>query len=735
MSRLLKSLELNGFKSFAQRTVLELPEGITAVVGPNGSGKSNIIDAIRWLLGEREARNLRGAKSEDLIFAGTKEKPRMGLAQASLQFSNANQFFPVDFEDIIVTRQASRDGSNQYFINKAEVRLKDLIDFFAQSRLGARGLVVITQGNSDMFIRATPLERRGMIEEILGLREYQLKKTDAERRLVSAEANLEKVTALVQEILPHLRSLKRQTARWEKRGSLEAELKLLEDQFFSVQFQKLKEEEKKIQTALDEREKERVILESQQKTAEQKLKDTEAREPEERTRLQEVKRRIQILLEDRGRLQKDLGRLEVRLEDHKELPQGTLPSHKELAEVVVLVRQELEKGLSGDFELLKTVVGKALKSIDSLFASSQKVEPKHVGFEEDLRKIEEQLAKLSQDLSLLQKEEQELEQGQSDFYGAFKSAVNEVETAKNRFQAWERAGQSLSLEKERIKLHEDELNRHIEQAGRKLHEFQHGQVIDSTFNLSEAEYRILKLRGDLASIGEIDEALIKEANEAEERYTFLEKESADLEQSKADLRQLIAELRSKIRNEFDTALVKINKEFATFFELMFGGGHGKLYVVKKEKKKAHEEMGDEGEEKGGVEAAVEEIIADERSEEGLEIDVKLPRKRITSLEMLSGGERSLVGIAALFALISVSPPPFLVLDEIDAPLDERNARRFAELVKKFAHQTQFVIVTHNRATMEAANVLYGVTMNPDGTSKVVSLKLEPRQSEAIPTQG
>ena len=92
--------------------------------------------------------------------------------------------------------------------------------------------------------------------------------------------------------------------------------------------------------------------------------------------------------------------------------------------------------------------------------------------------------------------------------------------------------------------------------------------------------------------------------------------------------------------------------------------------------------------------------------------------------MLSGGERSLVGIAALFALISVSPPPFLVLDEIDAPLDERNARRFAELVKKFADQTQFVIVTHNRATMEAANVLYGVTMNPDGTSKVVSLKLE-----------
>src|SRR3990167_7600521 len=121
MSRLLKSLELNGFKSFAGRTVLDLSEGITAIVGPNGSGKSNIIDAIRWLLGEREARNLRGAKSEDLIFAGTKDRPRMGLAQASLQFSNADKFFPVDFEEVIVMRQVSRDGNNRYLINKTEV--------------------------------------------------------------------------------------------------------------------------------------------------------------------------------------------------------------------------------------------------------------------------------------------------------------------------------------------------------------------------------------------------------------------------------------------------------------------------------------------------------------------------------------------------------------------------------------------------------------------------------------
>ena len=170
MPHLLKRLELNGFKSFAGKTTIEFPTGITAIVGPNGSGKSNIIDAVRWLLGERESKNLRGAKAEDLIFAGTPKRPRVGQAQASLYFENNGNFFPAEFSEIVVSRQVSRDGDNKFFINKAEVRLKDLIDFFAKARLGTKGLVVISQGNSDVFIQASPAIRREMLEEMLGLR-------------------------------------------------------------------------------------------------------------------------------------------------------------------------------------------------------------------------------------------------------------------------------------------------------------------------------------------------------------------------------------------------------------------------------------------------------------------------------------------------------------------------------------------------------------------------------------
>ena len=158
MPHFLKRLELNGFKSFAGKTVLEFPSGITAIVGPNGSGKSNVVDAVRWLLGERDAKNLRGAKIDDLIFAGTAKRPRLGMATASLHFENKNNFFPVDFAEVSVVRQISRDGQSKYFLNKSEVLLRDLVDFLAKARLGSRGMVVVTPGNSDLFNFATPTE-------------------------------------------------------------------------------------------------------------------------------------------------------------------------------------------------------------------------------------------------------------------------------------------------------------------------------------------------------------------------------------------------------------------------------------------------------------------------------------------------------------------------------------------------------------------------------------------------
>ena len=678
MPHFLKKIELNGFKSFAQKTVLEFPAGIVAIVGPNGSGKSNVVDAIRWLLGEREAKNLRGSKVEDLIFAGTQKRARVGVASASLHFENKNKFFPVDFEEVVVARQISRGGESKYFLNKSEILLRDLVDFFAKARLGSRGLVIIGQGDSDIFIRSTPMERRQMIEEILGLREYQIKKIDAERRLKNSRINLDKTKALILEILPHLRSLKRQTGRWERRGELAEELRNLENEFFGSHLKDIAERMRAVEGKIAENKKQRDVLEESRQAAEVRQAQIEASQPKEKKELSNIKVSIQLLIERRSSLQKDLGRLEAQMEMMATPKTRGGHSAEKLLDLVRKIKAELERAFDDDVRELQATVQSILEEIDMTLGEKEEglaelPEGLHRAFETSTKDIRA----LEAELSALREKERLFERGQEGFYQMFKSAVEGVQAAKNKIGEWEGRNREFVLEEERLELRREEMLRQIEQAGRHAEEF---SSYEGTLALhgdsSEMERRMFRLRGDLASIGEVDEMLMREAKETEVRYEYLAKESKDLEAAVHDLVGLMQELTEKIKTEFEGSLEKINREFDKFFTAMFGGGSAKLKILKpKVDERPNEQEGGIVTEVGAVE---EEILSEDN--DGIEIDVKLPRKKITSLDVLSGGERSLVGIAAVFAMISVSPPPFLVLDEVDAPLDESNARRFAGML-------------------------------------------------------
>lgn len=731
MPHLLKRLELNGFKSFAAKTTIDFTSGITAIVGPNGSGKSNVVDAIRWLLGERDTKNLRGAKVEDLIFAGTMKRPRMGQAQASLHFENKGKFFPVDFAEVSISRQVARDGSSQYFLNKSEVLLRDLVDFFAKARLGSRGLIIIGQGNSDMFVQATPQGRREMIEEILGLREYQIKRADAERRLKNSQINLDKVKALTDEILPHLRSLRRQTSRWEKRGAMEDELKSFEDRFFGSQLSDIGRQAEEVAKKMDAMKDEQIVLKKNKRAAGERQQKVESSQPEERKDLQKIKLETQKLLEDRSKLQKDLGKLEGQIEMVGAVPAGDKGSSAKLMSLVKEIKKTLQSALEGDMVEIREGILQVIDDINAALSGDEKKPETKPAIPSELKsqleKVAKDLKKIEEEITALREKERTLEKSQEEFYKLFKAAVADVESAKDAIEKWEIKNREYVFEHERLGLRREELHRQLSQAGRNPKEFEPGKSeAMASADLSDLERKIFRLRGELASMGEIDEAMMKEAKETETRYEFLGKESGDLEKAVADLRGLIAELSEKIKTEFERSLHKINDEFDKFFNLMFDGGSAKLKIKKLEAKniKHQDEEGVEGAEKKSKEETEAEEEEEKKEEGGVEVDIKLPRKKVTSLEMLSGGERSLVGIAALFAMISVSPPPFLVLDEIDAALDERNARRFAEMLKEFSKKTQFVVVTHNRATMESADVLYGVTLGDDGSSKILSLKLE-----------
>lgn len=720
----LTKLELTGFKSFAGKTLLEFPRGIVAIVGPNGSGKSNVIDAIRWLLGERDAKNLRGERSEDLIFAGTPTRARMGLAQARLHFDNRSKFFPVDYEEVSVVRQVTRDGTSQYFLNKAEVRLKDIVDFFAHSRLGTKGLIIIGQGQSDLFIRATPQERREMIEEVLGLREYQLKKNEAARKLAHATENANKVTALLAEITPHLRLLTRQTAKWEKREEVAAELAGLEQTYFSRKIWAVKRDLAALRPALAEAE--RAFREGigELESAERKLKEARAAQLPDPKTLELFATEERELLARRRAAEKEAARFEAKLEyrSAREVTDGLHVGA--LISSLRSIREELRTALAGDLAVLRAAVRSTLQKIEAFFSGdlTRGGEGQAVRSAEDLTAPHEKLRVFDAELETLRAKREELILNSERVYALAGEMFSVFENKKDEIARLESEKNKLRFEEERLNERLLDIAHELTQVGRALSEFKEveasqaippaGGASTNDQERTDIEKRMLRLRGELASIGDVDEALVREAQETGKRHAFLTAQLDDLTKAATDLTALMRDLEYKIHQEFTAALSSINVEFQKFFQLMFGGGKARLKLKLPEPKTALAEEGDEEQPRDALVAS------------GMEIELSLPRRRILGLEMLSGGERSLVSIAALFALIAVSPPPFLVLDEIDAALDEQNSRRFAELVKSFSGKTQFVIVTHNRATMEVADALYGVTMAEDGASKVVSLKLE-----------
>lgn len=719
----LKSLELNGFKSFPQKTILEFPKGITAIVGPNGSGKSNIIDAIRWILGEREAKNLRGAKAEDLIFAGTPKRPRVSAAQASLHFDNGSGFFPLDFKEVLVTRRVSRDGNSQYFLNKSEVRLKDIIDFFARSRLGAKGLTVINQGSSDLFVRVSPEERRMMIEEVLGLREYQIKKAESERKLKNTAINLDKVEAMLGEITPHLRMLRRQTSKWEKRAETEKELKELEDKYFSFKLGEINKslvnfdpELVQLSKQISEKQKELLGLEGEIKKLEPKSQKHE--------NIKSIKIRQDELFSRRSEIQKEFGRLEAKMELLNASKNGKRDFNADEAlNLIDDVKKSLETGLKhSDFEKFKKVAEDLILKIERFLNSGADTGKKDSdGLEKLKASLAENLVLIDNDLGQLAKAEREITDNLESFNKNFQKAFEIKEVKKEEINDLESRRNKILFEKEKLNLKFQDLESRLRQIGRSVKEFSMGDNFESSIGideLSDIERRMFKFRADLAAIGEIDESLLKEAAATETHYNFLTAQSKDLEKAMIDLENLINDLSEKIHFEFNNSLKAINEEFNKFFRLMFGGGNAKLKTKNLKLKTKNIETDSEVD----LDIKTDDNNGEEKSL-GVDIDLNLPKKKSMSLDVLSGGEKSLVSIAALFALISVSPPPFLVLDEIDAALDEQNSRRFSNLIKEFVHKTQFIVVTHNRSTMEAAGVLYGITMEENGVSKVLSLKL------------
>ena len=260
----LKRLELQGFKSFADKTVLEFKEGITSVIGPNGSGKSNISDAIRWVLGEQSIKSLRGAKSEDIIFAGTQARKSLGFAEVSMVIDNTDGKLPIEYAEVTVTRKIYRSGETGYFINKTPCRLKDILELFMDTGIGKDGYSIIGQGKIDEILSNKSEDRRRIFEEAAGIVKYRTRKAESEKKLEQTKLNLLRINDILSEIEANIEPLKLQADKAKQFLDLREELKSIEVGLFLYNIENYKE--KLSQVIKDEE-----IMQSQKQDEDEKM--------------------------------------------------------------------------------------------------------------------------------------------------------------------------------------------------------------------------------------------------------------------------------------------------------------------------------------------------------------------------------------------------------------------------------------------------------------------------------
>lgn len=309
----LKSLELHGYKTFAGRSLFDFPGNITAIVGPNGSGKSNIADAIRWVLGEQSYSLLRGKKTEDMIFLGSDQRPKAGMASATIQFDNEESWLPVDYSEVAISRRAYRDGSNEYLLNKQRVRLKDISELLAQSGLAERTYTIIGQGLVDAALSLRPEERRRFFEEAAGIGLFRSRREEALSRLDSTRRNLERVTDILGELEPRLRSLERQAKRVEEYERIKADLQVLLRDWYGYHWQNTQKELLRNREILKNQEEKVAIARSRRTEIETKVDAVRIRLQELRNQLNEWHIESAEYHRQREKMNREVAVLEERL--------------------------------------------------------------------------------------------------------------------------------------------------------------------------------------------------------------------------------------------------------------------------------------------------------------------------------------------------------------------------------------------------------------------------------------
>jgi len=561
------------------------------------------------------------------------------------------------------------------------------------------------------------------LEEASGVKPYYVKRDRAKRRLERTGSNLEQVQALVSEIEPRLRSLRRQTKRLEERSHIEKELREGQVIYYGQILRGLEQQ------------------------------------------LQELGGKVQVFDKQTGDLNREISELLRSIEHGEKDNLGSTKVAKKLrADLEVLHKekltlQERQATTRGQLKVAspkESALGQFWPDIKNKFHAAYERFLKLVG-SFDVKEAEGVKVMLGEIALLIKRaegeeaspqealvrEEERLSHDLQKLFGDIQKLENDL---RSYTEQEEKAKEQLFVRERLLRTKQETLLRTNEQKNslaieqtrfvtrREAYEQEATAELGADFKMllersksgsppANLQEKIGMLKRQLAMIGGVDDMIVQEYRETEERYQYLTNQSADLQKGVKDLQEIIVELDEVIKKEFNEAFQKITEKFVEYFRILFNGGRASMALLREKpvSEFAQEESKSDEDEKP---TDVERQASGKAEIVGIEIRATPPGKKLAGIAALSGGERALTSIALLSSLLATFPSPFVVLDEVDAALDEANSIRFGKILGTLAHKTQFITITHNRETMRQSHTLYGVTMGDDSVSKVLSLKLD-----------
>ncbi|MCK5096295.1 MAG: AAA family ATPase, partial [Candidatus Pacebacteria bacterium] len=582
----LKRLEIVGFKSFAKKAVLEFSTPVSSIVGPNGSGKSNVAEAMRFVLGEQSIKSMRGKRGEDLIFNGTQNVGRLNHAKVTVVFDNADRAFKIDFDEVLISREVFRDGTHQYNINGSQVRLKDVLELLASVHIGASSHHIISQGEADRILNASLKERKGMIEDALGLKIYHWRLNESEKKLIKTEENLKEIEMLRREITPHLRYLKKQVEKIERAHTLREELAQKyqeylkrEDVYLKIVGKRFSESKKDLHEKLQQIDSELGGL----------LKLVDSSDTKD-VRLEQVsvyEQELRAVQSKRSDVNREVGKTEgmIEYEERRIQEQGSCVeqgsfkvSMEEVEKLIVRLEQivSVENEEMSYEELKKTLDGmrRSVAEFREKYSNNtdQNVEKITQEVSEELKQQLEALQNILQDMALqegvitekiktlqvdIEKDKGEIHEAERVLYE--KKAVRAQVAVRLESLASEGARHSREVNDL-----EEEIRDGVTLIGAQVREFYTFEVPDEEVMDEPREKQtsrrrdIDRIKMRIEDLGGGGEDVMKEYKEVTERDEFLAKEVDDLKSTAVSLGELISDLNKQLDEEFQSGVTKIN---------------------------------------------------------------------------------------------------------------------------------------------------------------------------------